>query len=49
METLLNNEIFEQNYNCTFYDYNSIPVEKRQNIFVGILLLILYVTFEVNY
>nr|CAD2152957.1 unnamed protein product [Meloidogyne enterolobii] len=49
MESLLYSNYFERNYNCSFYDYNSIPVENRRNLIVGIILLILYVIFEVLY
>uniref|UniRef100_A0A915NLK1 Uncharacterized protein n=3 Tax=Meloidogyne TaxID=189290 RepID=A0A915NLK1_9BILA len=49
MESLLDSNYFERNYNCSFYDYNSIPVENRRNLIVGIILLILYVIFEVLY
>ena len=48
MEYLLDAELFDRYYNCSFYDYNSIPVETRRNFGAGIVLLILYVVFEVT-
>ncbi|KAF7635247.1 hypothetical protein Mgra_00005363 [Meloidogyne graminicola] len=49
MQSLLDNNYFDYYYNCSFYNYNSIPLEKRRNIFVGIILLILYIIFEILY
>jgi hypothetical protein len=35
---LRNDTEFQQLYNCTFYDYRSIPLAQRRNIPVGIAL-----------
>jgi uncharacterized membrane protein YesL len=36
-------------YNCSFYDYNIIPVEKRQHKFLGVVIIICYVIFMPSY
>jgi hypothetical protein len=33
-----NDTAFQQLYNCTFYDYRSIPLAQRRNIPVGVAL-----------
>lgn len=47
MQVLLDSERFRRNYNCSFYDYNRIPRESRQNTVAGVVLLVLYGIFEV--
>jgi hypothetical protein len=48
MEYLLDAELFDRYYNCSFYDYNSIPRQARQHLIAGACLLVLYVVFEVK-
>ena len=47
MQALLNPEIFDRYYNCSFYDYNSIPRDNRRNTIPGAIRLVLYGVFEV--
>uniref|UniRef100_A0A183C7K9 G_PROTEIN_RECEP_F1_2 domain-containing protein n=1 Tax=Globodera pallida TaxID=36090 RepID=A0A183C7K9_GLOPA len=49
MECLLNDECYNAHYNCNFYNPDSIPRAKRQNIVPGVTLLICYVIFELLY
>ncbi|KAL3068774.1 hypothetical protein niasHS_017340 [Heterodera schachtii] len=48
MQCLLTN-CYSVRYNCTFYNYESIPREKRRNIGPGIILLLCYFIFELLY
>jgi hypothetical protein len=40
---------FNRLYNCSFYDYNSIPLEQRQHRFLGWVIIVSYVVFFVCY
>ena len=44
---LFQTERFQRIYNCSFYSVDSVPVDKRQNIPFGILLLIVGLFEEV--
>ncbi|KAL3109139.1 hypothetical protein niasHT_013919 [Heterodera trifolii] len=46
MECLLNAECFSGHYNCTFYDPESIPREKRRNVVPGVILIGFFIIFE---
>src|SRR4051794_21430303 len=40
---------FELYYNCSFFDYQRVPLEERRSIALGVVYLILGVFFEVNF
>jgi hypothetical protein len=39
---------FHRLFNCSFYDVDSIPVEERTNVCVGLLMLVLSLVGEVG-
>lgn len=50
MEHLLwRHEYYDEYYNCTFYDYRTIPIQKRQQTMVGISFIALFIFFETLY
>ncbi|KAL3125712.1 hypothetical protein niasHT_009799 [Heterodera trifolii] len=49
MQNLFVHERFDHLYNCSFYDYESVPREMRKNVLVGTILLLLYGIFEILY
>uniref|UniRef100_A0A914GUV4 Uncharacterized protein n=1 Tax=Globodera rostochiensis TaxID=31243 RepID=A0A914GUV4_GLORO len=49
METLVASDRFQRFYNCSFYEYESVPRMARKNMHVGIILLMLYAVFEILY
>uniref|UniRef100_A0A183BIS4 G_PROTEIN_RECEP_F1_2 domain-containing protein n=1 Tax=Globodera pallida TaxID=36090 RepID=A0A183BIS4_GLOPA len=49
MENLVASDRFQRFYNCSFYDYESVPRMARKNMLVGIILLMLYAVFEILY
>uniref|UniRef100_A0A914HVF2 Uncharacterized protein n=1 Tax=Globodera rostochiensis TaxID=31243 RepID=A0A914HVF2_GLORO len=49
METLVASDRFQRFYNCSFYEYESVPRMARKNMLVGIILLMLYAVFEILY
>ncbi|KAI6177869.1 hypothetical protein M3Y97_00954100 [Aphelenchoides bicaudatus] len=38
-------QTYQRLYNCSFYDVNSIPIEKRQNLVLGSIVLLCYFVF----
>ena len=42
-------EEFSKLYNCSFYDVDSIPRERRQHVFVGLSMIIMFIAFEILY
>uniref|UniRef100_A0A183C159 G_PROTEIN_RECEP_F1_2 domain-containing protein n=1 Tax=Globodera pallida TaxID=36090 RepID=A0A183C159_GLOPA len=49
MEIFLDKNRFDSLYNCSFYNYDSVPRERRQNVIPGTFLLCLYIVFELLY
>jgi hypothetical protein len=38
---------YQRRYNCSLYNVEEIPLEKRQHIFLGISFILLFFVFEV--
>lgn len=36
-------------YNCSFYSVEDVPLEKRQHMIYAIIVLILFVVYEVSF
>ncbi|KAI6171539.1 hypothetical protein M3Y97_01027600 [Aphelenchoides bicaudatus] len=49
VELFVQSENFQRLYNCSFYDVDSIPVEKRQDRVYAVLLASLGIIFELMY
>lgn len=39
---------YERLYNCTYYDVNQIPIEKRQHKIIGFLFILTFLIYEVK-
>ena len=49
MEQLIeHNKRFVDLYNCSFYDYKTVPFEQRQNLAQGILFLVIGIVEQVR-
>uniref|UniRef100_A0A914P5B0 Uncharacterized protein n=1 Tax=Panagrolaimus davidi TaxID=227884 RepID=A0A914P5B0_9BILA len=46
---LWNRREFIKLYNCSFFDIESVPLEKRQHPFIGMTLVIFFTVFEFLY
>lgn len=40
-------EEYERLYNCTAYDIESVPLQQRQNAFVGQMFILMFIFYEV--
>ena len=40
---------FSKLYNCSFYDVDSVPLHRRQHVYIGISMVIMFFVFEVLY
>uniref|UniRef100_A0A914QQF9 G-protein coupled receptors family 1 profile domain-containing protein n=1 Tax=Panagrolaimus davidi TaxID=227884 RepID=A0A914QQF9_9BILA len=46
---LFNPESYKEFYNCSYYDINIHPLQERQDIFYGIILIVGALIFEIMY
>ncbi|KAI6186064.1 hypothetical protein M3Y98_00092200 [Aphelenchoides besseyi] len=46
---LIERNKYERLYNCSFYDYQRIPVEQRQHKFLGLVIIVSYALFMTCY
>lgn len=38
---------FDAHYNCSFFDVNTVPFEKRQHILLGLAYIAAFIVYEV--
>uniref|UniRef100_A0A914QVJ4 Uncharacterized protein n=1 Tax=Panagrolaimus davidi TaxID=227884 RepID=A0A914QVJ4_9BILA len=48
-DLLWRHEYYSEYYNCSFYDFRTIPIQKRQQTAVGISFIALFLFFEMLY
>jgi hypothetical protein len=47
-QLVLNTDDFRQFYNCSFYNVDSVPLEQRQHVLLGIVFVVISVIEEVH-
>uniref|UniRef100_A0AC35FMF5 Uncharacterized protein n=1 Tax=Panagrolaimus sp. PS1159 TaxID=55785 RepID=A0AC35FMF5_9BILA len=46
---IFNRPVFDKYFNCSFYDVEKVPLEKRQDFWFGLFLITCFVVFELLY